>query len=169
MSRAGHSRPYHPQTCGKVERFHQTLKRWLAKQPPAATIDELQAQLDLFRLIYNHHRPHRAIGRRFPADVWSAAPKSGPADHPIGTPTQTWHATVIGGRVCAGTPLLISVGAAYERLPATIVLTGATCHVFAARPPRPPLHHQPRPNEPTPLHPTRTPTNLTERKAPRHA
>jgi transposase InsO family protein len=37
-----HSRAYHPQTCGKVERFHQTLKRWLAKQPSASTIPELQ-------------------------------------------------------------------------------------------------------------------------------
>ncbi len=36
-------RPYHPQTCGKAERFHQTQKRWLAKQDRAATIEELQA------------------------------------------------------------------------------------------------------------------------------
>jgi len=38
----------------------------------------LQAQLDLFRLIYNHHRPHRGIDRQRPADVWATAPKSGP-------------------------------------------------------------------------------------------
>ncbi len=58
-----HSSPYHPQTCGKVERLHQTQKRWLAKQPPAATLEELAAQLDRFRLQYNLHRPHRALGR----------------------------------------------------------------------------------------------------------
>ena len=52
-----HSRPYHPQTCGKVERFHQTLKRWLAHQPAAATIAELQAQLDWFGSYYNTVRP----------------------------------------------------------------------------------------------------------------
>jgi transposase InsO family protein len=62
----GHSRPYHPQTCGKVERLHQTLKQWLAKQPPATTITDLQAQLDTFRDYYNTQRPHRAIGRRPP-------------------------------------------------------------------------------------------------------
>ena len=60
-----HARPYHPQTCGKVERFHQTEKRWLAAQPPAATLAELAAQLDRCRLQYNVHRPHRALG---PAD-----------------------------------------------------------------------------------------------------
>jgi transposase InsO family protein len=73
-----HSRPYHPQTCGKVERFHQTLKRWLAKQPRAATIEELQAQLDWFRAYYNDVRPHRALGRRPPARAYGARAKAGP-------------------------------------------------------------------------------------------
>jgi transposase InsO family protein len=62
-----HSTPYHPQTCGKVERFHQTLKKWLARQPAARTLAGLQAQLDTFRDYYNHSRPHRGIGRRTPA------------------------------------------------------------------------------------------------------
>jgi transposase InsO family protein len=62
-----HSSPCHPQTCGKVERFHQTLKRWLRRQPGAATLTELQAQLDRFRAYYNAVRPHRAVGRRTPA------------------------------------------------------------------------------------------------------
>jgi transposase InsO family protein len=74
-----HSRPYHPQTCGKVERFHQTLKRWLATQPPARTIAELQAQLDRFRGYYNTVRPHRALGRRTPAEAYQARPKALPA------------------------------------------------------------------------------------------
>lgn len=47
-----HSRPYHPQTCGKVERFHQTLKRFLRKQPRATKLAELQAQVDRFVAYY---------------------------------------------------------------------------------------------------------------------
>jgi transposase InsO family protein len=74
-----HSSPYHPQTCGKVERFHQTLKRWLAKQPPAGTIEELQTQLDWFRAYYNTVRPHRALGRRTPAEAFAARPTAGPS------------------------------------------------------------------------------------------
>jgi len=76
--RLHHSSPYHPQTCGKVERFHQTLKRWLRKQPPARTLAELQAQLDRFRAYYNEVRPHRAIGRRTPAEAYAARPKATP-------------------------------------------------------------------------------------------
>jgi transposase InsO family protein len=68
------SRPYHPQTCGKVERFQQTLKKWLRRQPLARDLVELQAQLDAFVDYYNHHRPHRAIGRRTPIEAWSATP-----------------------------------------------------------------------------------------------
>lgn len=73
-----HSRPYHPQTCGKVERFHQTLKLYLAKQPPAATIGRLQHQIDAFRRIYNQERPHRSLGRRTPRDAYNARDKARP-------------------------------------------------------------------------------------------
>jgi Integrase core domain len=70
-----HSRADHPQACGKVERFHQTLKRWLAKQPTAATVVELQAQLDQFASYYNTQRPHRALGRGTPAAAFTARPR----------------------------------------------------------------------------------------------
>src|SRR3954447_228353 len=68
------SRPFHPQTCGKVERFQQTLKKWLRRQPLAADLAELQTQLDTFTAYYNHQRPHRGIGRITPADRWAATP-----------------------------------------------------------------------------------------------
>jgi Integrase core domain len=74
-----HSRPYHPQTCGKVERFHQTEKRWLATQPPATTIARLQRQLDNFVAYYNTVRPHRALGRHTPTDAYTARPQATPA------------------------------------------------------------------------------------------
>ena len=74
--RFDHSRPNHPTTCGKVERLQQTEKKWLAAQPPARTIAALQRQLDRFRHIYNTERPHRAIGRRTPAEAYSARPKA---------------------------------------------------------------------------------------------
>jgi hypothetical protein len=73
-----HSRPYHPQTCGKVERFHQTQKKWLAAQPAAATIAALQRQLDRFAGYYNTVRPHRALARGTPAQAYTARPKAIP-------------------------------------------------------------------------------------------
>jgi transposase InsO family protein len=74
--RLDHSRPYHPQTCGKVERFQQTQKKWLAAQPPARTIAGLRSQLSRFRRYYNDIRPHRALNRRTPTDAYTARPKA---------------------------------------------------------------------------------------------
>jgi hypothetical protein len=74
-----HSTPYHPQTCGKVERFHQTEKKWLRKQPEAKTIEELQAMLDRFRGYYNTRRLHRALRRGTPSAAFAARPKAVPS------------------------------------------------------------------------------------------
>jgi putative transposase len=75
-SRLIHSSPYHPQTCGKVERHHQTLKRWLAARPAPATATELQALLDAYRAYYNTRRHHTAV-RTTPQAAWDTAPAHG--------------------------------------------------------------------------------------------
>lgn len=125
------STPGHPQTCGKVERFHQTLKKWLAKQPPARTIAELQAQLDRFVEHYNHHRPHRALGGRTPAAVWAASPRSVPADHPV-TDTTTIARDIIvsvSGHVRIYN-YQINVGVEYAGLIVTVLIAGIDCIIF---------------------------------------
>jgi transposase InsO family protein len=81
------SRPNHPTTCGKVERFQQTLKNWLTAQPrQPATLPALHAHLDTFVEVYNHQRPHRSLPHRAtPATAYAARPKvaptSGARDH----------------------------------------------------------------------------------------
>jgi transposase InsO family protein len=73
--------PNHPQTQGKVERFQQTLRKWLRAQPAQpATLAELQALLDTFVELYNHHRPHRSLPHRAtPATIYTSLPKAAPS------------------------------------------------------------------------------------------
>ena len=75
------SRPNHPTTCGKVERFQQTMKKWLRAQPhQPVTLDQLQTLLDRFRIEYNTLRPHRSLEHRAtPAAAYTARPKAGPS------------------------------------------------------------------------------------------
>ena len=76
------SRPNHPTTCGKVERFQQTMKKWLRAQPvQPTTIAELQVLLDQFATEYNTTRPHRSLPHQAtPAAVYTARPKATPGD-----------------------------------------------------------------------------------------
>jgi transposase InsO family protein len=126
---AVHSRPNHPQTNGKVERFHQSEQKWLTAQDPAATLADLQSQLDVYRHYYNHHRHHRGVGRRIPAQVWTAAPKTGPADRALQPPSTIHHGRVRNG-ILTVHPYAISVGAAHNNRAALTIITGLSCHVF---------------------------------------
>jgi transposase InsO family protein len=85
--RQKNGKPNHPQTQGKVERFQQTLKKWLTAQPrQPATITELQALLDQFTATYNHQRPHRSLPRRqTPAAAYAARPKATPGNRDADT------------------------------------------------------------------------------------
>jgi putative transposase len=72
-------KPYKPTTPGKNERFHQTLFRFLDKQPLAATLAELQAQVEAFDHVYNTERPHQGLpGRITPLAAWEATAKADP-------------------------------------------------------------------------------------------
>lgn len=125
-------RPYHPQTTGKVERFQQTLKKWLRKQPLAGDLEELQAQLDEFCRNYNHHRPHQGIDRQIPAERWNASPAAKPADHPLERPSTqrvTTCTVQADGKARTG-HFLIHLGVEWARQPAVIHLDGTHATVF---------------------------------------
>ena len=74
-------RPNHPQTQGKVERFQQTLKKWLTQQPRALTLEILQHQLNEFAQYYNHERPHRSLGGATPHQKYTARAKAQPQNN----------------------------------------------------------------------------------------
>jgi transposase InsO family protein len=72
----------HPQTCGKNERAHATVLKWLAKQPPAHDLRALQAQLDAYRDHYNHRRRKKHLGGLTPAQRYALGPQDGPGTTP---------------------------------------------------------------------------------------
>ena len=107
------STPHHPQTCGKNERSHQTLQKWLAARPPADTLTDLQQLLDEYRTIYNNRR-HQSLNGHTPQQRYDARPKATPATgprRPSGVTTRPVSATgviafsgcsIVLGRTWAG-------------------------------------------------------------------
>jgi putative transposase len=117
-----HSSPYHPQTCGKVERHHQTLKRWLTHHRTPTTIGQLQRLLDDYRDYYNTRRAHSALPRRTtPHHAWTtAAHHGGPAALPIQTDATVHRCRVADhGKINAGSH---RIGVGMARLGQTLTV-----------------------------------------------
>ena len=132
-----HSRPYHPQTCGKVERFHQTLKNGSPANPAHATCQQLQTQLDTFRGYYNTLRPHRALGRRTPADAYAARPKAAPTGTPIDDTTTAFATTRSTTPACSpcATTAASTTSASAAATPTPTSWSSSTTSTSASSPP----------------------------------
>jgi transposase InsO family protein len=127
------SAPFHPQTCGKIERFWQTLKKWLAARPPAATVTDLNDLLEAFRDFYNHRRPHRAHRGATPADVFNAIEKARPVDRPLPAPVFVSHHTV--GKTSGNLfipPYKVNVGLRWAGHECDIIRDGDHITIFSA-------------------------------------
>jgi hypothetical protein len=122
----------HPQTCGKAEREHQTIQRWLRAHPAAQSPAELQQLIDIYDLIYNDERPHQASPRGLmtPSEVYAATPKAGPAPGPLPAEPRISQATVTSrGELSVG-PLRIQVGRGWEGVQLTAFRDGNSVAIF---------------------------------------
>jgi hypothetical protein len=136
--RQKNGKPSHPQTQGKVERFQQTLKNWLAAQEPQpATIAQLQTLLDTFTTLYNHQRPHRSLPHRaVPATAYTARPKATPGDRTADTHDRVRTDQIdAGGKVTlrvGGRLHHIGIGAAHARTPVLMLIRDLHIRVINA-------------------------------------
>lgn len=130
--------PAHPQTLGKLERFHRTLKEWLADEGPACDLGELQALLDRFRAHYNGERPHQGIGDETPLERFrgsaragaSAAPALAPSSsEPSYRPRAIVRKVASNGVFCYG-GAYINIGVRYAGARVRIVEEGELVHVY---------------------------------------
>lgn len=124
------SRPYHPQTCGKVERFHQTLKKRLRRLPLARDLAELQAQLDDFIPYYNAERPHRGIGRVTPLQRWRATPRAVNLGLALPAPQRRPTVVIDAQGLARVNPWVIHVGVAHRGQTARLMLDDSHAAVF---------------------------------------
>jgi transposase InsO family protein len=132
-TRPVNSSPYHPQTCGKIERFWQTLKQWLRARRAPTTVEELNDLLAQFRDHYNHHRPHRALRGATPAEAFQATAKARPADRPLSAPVFVSRHTVgeTSGKLHIA-PYRINVGLRWAGHSCDVIRQGDYIAIFSA-------------------------------------
>ena len=122
--------PFHPQTCGKVERFHQTTKKWLRAQTRADSLSQLNNQLKAFTDYYNHQRPNRSLNGATPGSIHQQGAKAGPADQPITVSKRVTTAHVSTDGSVWSRPWRIAVGRKHAGLEVTCIINGDHAHIF---------------------------------------
>jgi transposase InsO family protein len=133
-----HSKPNHPTTCGKVEQFHQTLKKWLQAQPrQPQTLAELQTLCDTFIAYYNNSRPHRSLNRRTPLAAFQARPKVTPPGSAHAEPHHRVRRDVVdtGGTITLrhnGRLHHIGVGRTHARTRVLMLINGQQIRIIHA-------------------------------------
>jgi transposase InsO family protein len=126
-------RGYHPQTQGKIERFHRTLIEWLEDNGPYRSLRGLNRSLEAFRQDYNHQRPHQALDDTTPAQVWAATPPAGP-DPQLAAQRcrrQSLHTVQPNGTITYG-PWFIAIGTAWARTKVQVIDVGHIIEIHDA-------------------------------------
>jgi transposase InsO family protein len=120
----------HPQTCGKNERAHATVLKWLRKRPAPETPQDLQYLLETYRERYNHRRRKTHLGGLTPAERYDLGPADGPGQHPTPWPVSI-QTTTVSTSGCIGIDKhLLGVGRRHARAAVTVIRQHRQIAVF---------------------------------------
>jgi transposase InsO family protein len=121
----------HPQTCGKNERAHATVLKWLRKRPAPQTLEELQELLETYRERYNHRRRKTHLGGLTPAQRYALGPLDGPGPSPTPWPVTIRTATVSSSGCIGIDKHLLGVGRRFAHSQVTTIRQHRQVAVFA--------------------------------------
>lgn len=120
----------HPQTCGKNERAHATVLKWLRRRPAPETLTDLQDLLETYRERYNHRRRKTHLGGLTPAERYALGPPDGPGQHPTPWPVSIQTATVSTSGCIGIDKHLLGVGRRHARTAVTVIRQHRQITVF---------------------------------------
>lgn len=124
------SSPRHLQTCGKNERHHQTVQRWLRAQPTPATLAELQTLLERYRDGYNT-RPHQSLAGATSLEQRAASRRTTPIPQtPTPPPTLVSMATANSHGAIGVSRVVVGLGVEYAGEQLITFTTGDYAQIF---------------------------------------